>query len=110
MPGRYGTPKAVVIDGIRFASKREAKRYGDLALMQRGKLIADLECQPAFTVEIGGMKFCTYTADFRYRDLGTNRTVVEEVKSTGTRKDPAYRLRRKAAELFFGITVTEILS
>jgi hypothetical protein len=36
----------------------------------------------------------------------TGKVIIEEVKSTGTMKDAAYRLRKKAAELYHGIEVT----
>lgn len=113
MGGRYKAVP-VVIDGLRFASKKEAARYGELCLLQKAGEIKDLECQPAFKVQVGGLHFCTYTADFRYRKLhhpwsSVWVTVIEEVKSSGSRKDAAYRLRRKAAELFHGVEVTEVV-
>jgi hypothetical protein len=35
--------------------------------------------------------------------------IYEEVKSTGSVKDAAYRLRKKAAELYHGVKITEFL-
>lgn len=106
--------QAQTVDGYRFASKKEAKRYGELRLLERAGEIAELVVHPAFDVQIAGRHFCTYTADFAYRVRLSERTkenerIIEEVKSTGTRKDTAYRLRRKAAELAHGITVTEVV-
>ena len=97
------------VDGIVFDSKREAVRYGELKLLVRAGEIGALEIQPSYKVAIGGQHFCTYTADFRYV---TNRgeLVIEETKSTGTQKDAAYRLRKKAAELAYGFKVTEIVA
>ena len=40
-PGKYGNKKTVV-DGITFASKKEARRYGELILLQKGGLISRL--------------------------------------------------------------------
>jgi hypothetical protein len=91
------------LDGIVFASKKEMARYADLKMLEKGKVISNLKLQPAFDVEINGAHFCTYTADFEYEEDG--KIVIEELKSSGTVKDPAYRLRKKAAELFHGITV-----
>jgi len=104
----------ITVDGRRFPSKREAKRYGELMLLQRAGEISDLQLQPAFPVQINGKPFCVYHADFAYKANSSESTkgcerIVEEVKSSGTRKDPSYRLRRKAAELYHGITVEEIL-
>ena len=98
------------VDGIVFDSRREAEHYGELKLRERSGLIRDLQVHPSWDVIIGGMKFCRYTADFIYLDLRTkgHQLVVEDVKSSGTRRDAAYRLRKKAAELAFGFKVTEV--
>jgi hypothetical protein len=106
MPSRFPA-KRTTVDGITFDSKREAKRYGELRLLERAGEIVLLNVQPAFPVEINGKPLCTYTADFAYFDVRKQERVIEDVKSSGTRKDTAYRLRKKAAELFYGFTVTE---
>jgi len=93
--------------GIVFASKKEMKRYAELRLLQRAGEVQDLELQPEFRVSINGEHYCTYTADFAYTEKGER--VVEELKSTGTAKDAAFRLRKKAAELFYGIKVRMII-
>lgn len=124
MGGRYRA-NPVVIDGHRFASGIEATRYGELRLLERAGVIKGLVCHPPYKVSIGSLHFCTYTADFAYqrrallKSPGAGKTtagplyqwlsIVEEVKSKATRKETAYRLRRKAAELFHGITVTEVV-
>lgn len=71
-----------VVDGIRFASKAEAKRYGELKLLQRGKLISDLECQPWFQLVVAGEVISNYVGDFKYFENG--RGVVEDVKGVQT--------------------------
>jgi len=96
------------LDGVVFASKREMMRYAELKNLQRSGVIADLELQPAYPVEIAGKHYCTYTADFRYRETGTGALVIEDIKSSGTTRDTAYRLRVKAAQLFHGIKVREV--
>ena len=98
------------IDGETFDSKREAARYTQLKLMQRAGLIEGLELQPFWIVEINGKRFCRFTADFSYFCKDRNRLVIEDVKSTGTAKDAAYRLRKKAAQLAFGIHVEEVIA
>ena len=95
------------LGGIVFASKKEMKRYAELRLLERAGEVQDLELQPEFRVSINGEHFCTYTADFSYIEKG--QRVIEELKSTGTAKDAAYRLRKKAAELFYGIKVRVII-
>ena len=95
------------LGGVVFASKKEMKRYAELQLLQRAGEVQDLELQPEFRVSINGEHYCTYTADFAYTEHG--QRVIEELKSTGTAKDAAYRLRKKAAELFYGIKVKVII-
>ena len=95
------------MDGVVFASKKELKRYAELRLLQRAGEVQDLELQPEFRVSINGQHYCTYTADFAYTEKGER--VIEELKSTGTVKDAAYRLRKKAAELYYGIKIKVII-
>lgn len=98
------------LDGIVFDSKGEAKRYAELKLAEQAGLIADLIRQPEFPVKIENHHFCTYTADFKYFDVLLDHQVIEDVKSSGTAKDAAYRLRKKAAELYYGIRITPFLT
>lgn len=95
------------LGGVVFASKKEMKRYAELRLLERAGEIRGLELQPEFRVSINDQHFCTYTADFAYTEKGER--IIEELKSTGTAKDAAYRLRKKAAELFYGIKVKVII-
>lgn len=98
------------IDGITFDSKKEATRYATLRLLERAGKIEDLRLQQKFPVEIKGSHFCTYTADFVYWDIALGREVIEDTKSTGTAKDAAYKLRKKAAQLHHNIKIDEVLS
>lgn len=101
-------PERRTMDGIVFASKKEMIRYAELKLLEKAKEIHNLEVQPKFHVSIKDKLFCTYTADFTYLDKN-GMTVIEELKSTGTAKDAAYRLRKKAAELYYGIKINVII-
>lgn len=103
-PHKYRAEK-VTVDGIRFDSKREAKRYEMLMLMAQTGQITNLELQPAFDLhDKSGAKICTYKADFRYRNVkGT--TVVEDAKGF---KTPIYRLKKKWVESEYGITIVEV--
>lgn len=105
------SPKpARTLDGICFDSKREMARYAELKLLERAGEITNLELQPEFRTFIAGKPFCKFTADFSYWRNGGTERVVEDTKSSGTRKDAAFRLRKKAAELQFGFTVVEIVN
>jgi hypothetical protein len=90
----------VVIDGIRFDSKREAARYNELRLLEMAGEIEHLEPHPKFHLQDGfthaGTHYrpITYRADFRYRDCRTGQVVVEDVKG-GPTADAAFRLRMR---------------
>jgi hypothetical protein len=95
----------VEIDGITFASKREARRYGDLLILVRIGEIADLELQPRYPLIVNGEKVATYVADFRYRVVATGSTVVEDVKGVRT---PVYRMKKKLIRALYGVEIVEI--
>ena len=78
------------VDGITFASKREAKRYSELKLLERGKQISGLTLQPRYPLVVNGHKVCTYVGDFLYHERG--KLVCEDTK--GMRTD-AYGIKRK---------------
>lgn len=111
MTSRFPTaPKAErTVDGIVFDSKKEARRYGELKLLQRAGQIKDLKWQVTFPVAIRGKHFCDYKCDFMYFDETRDLLVIEDVKSTGTAADAAYRLRKKAAEIFHDIKIEEVI-
>tara|TARA_Y100000310_G_scaffold185589_1_gene185688 strand:+ start:512 stop:823 length:312 start_codon:yes stop_codon:yes gene_type:complete len=98
----HATPTTV--DGHRFASKREAKRYGELKLMVRTNEIEGLRLQPPYEIKINGMKVCKYIADFTYTDRTTGEAIVEDVKGVRT---PLYNLKRKLMKAVHGIEVLE---
>jgi hypothetical protein len=88
------------VDGIRFDSKREAKRYGELMLLQQGGAISALEVQPRYPLKAHSpdgepVKVADYVGDFEY--LEGNARVCEDVKSAATAKNPVYRLKIKMA-------------
>jgi hypothetical protein len=97
-----------IVDGILFDSKNEMKRYNNLVLLVKSRQISNLKLQPSFPVEINCHHYCTYTADFSYFDCKTEELVIEDVKVAITEKDPAYRLRKKAAELYHGIKIIAV--
>ena len=95
-----------VVDGIRFASQAEARRYGHLKMLERAGRIYDLELQPRFPLLVNAIKVCTYVADFRYRFAGVvGVPVVEDVKGVQT---PIYRLKKKMLLAQDGIIITEV--
>jgi hypothetical protein len=101
---KYGNRKTVM-DGITFASAKEARRYSELKLLERTGWIADLKVQPRFPITVCGIKVCTYVADFQYRDLGVDALIVEDVKGFRT---PEYKLKAKLFRAVHGFPVTEV--
>jgi hypothetical protein len=71
------------IDGIKFASKREAVRYSQLKLLERAGEIRELKLQPRYPIALNGLHVCTYVADFDYLD-GT-RIITEDAKGVKTK-------------------------
>lgn len=69
-------------NGISFASKAEAKRYGELWLLSRSGIISNLTLQPRFPFIVNETKVCDYIGDFRYVEDG--KDVVEDVKGFPT--------------------------
>lgn len=112
---KYGAVPTVV-DGVRFASKAEAKRYGELKLLEKAGIIRGLKLQPAFSILAHGQMVATkpvasYRGDFGYELSYTIngvlhwRPVVEDVKGV---KTPVYRLKKKLVEAQYGIEITEV--
>ena len=102
-----------MVDGIYFDSKREAKRYSELKMMEKAGIINSLKLQPEFKCQIDGKKICTYKADFEYLmvdeegpDGQIGYYIVEDVKGF---KTPVYKLKKKLVEaLFPGTVINEI--
>ena len=72
------------VDGIKFASKREAVRYSQLKLLKRAGEISELRLQPRYPLAVNGFHVCTYVGDFEYIDKGTDRVVTEDAKGVKT--------------------------
>lgn len=106
---KYGA-RSVVIGGIRFPSKREGDRW--LALKIRFVLgeIYSLERQVSYqlapSVKIEGEKRARpalrFTADFRYVDAKTLKTIVEDSKGFA---DKSFRIRQHLMKSVHGIDV-----
>ena len=118
---KYGSRKATV-DGITFDSRKEARRYCELKLLQRAGAIKELELQKTFELipaqrepdtigARGGVKkgkviekSVSYVADFVYTDALGN-TIVEDTKGFRT-KD--YIIKRKLMLYVYGIKIKEV--
>jgi hypothetical protein len=94
------------VDGKKFDSTKESKRYLELkSMVERGE-ISELHEQVKFTFAHNGVKICSYIADFTYNKDG--KEVVEDVKSEMTKKLPVYKMKKKMMVAFFGIEINEV--
>lgn len=94
----------VTIDGIKFDSKAEARRYQELCLLQAAGMIDNLTCHPQYLLlpafqdnEGNKIRAMHYTADFTYLENG--KVIVEDVKTDASRTQ-AYALRVKLFKYF----------
>lgn len=105
--------KKVIVDGIKFDSKKEAKRFTELKLLKRAGLIKELELQktfelqPKYTNNKGEhIRAITYKADFFYYDNKKEQYIVEDTK--GYRTD-VYKLKKKLFEYVYSdFTIKEL--
>ena len=102
--------KKVTYNGIEFDSKKEAKRYAELLLLERAGAISELQLQVKYELlpsqRIDGKvveRPVFYVADFVYKQDG--QTIVEDTKGVKT-KD--YILKRKMLLYFHGIKIKEV--
>lgn len=128
---KYNARKATV-NGEEFDSKKEARRWQQLKLMERAGEIDDLRRQVKYVLipaqrEQSGEVFkrgknngqtkpgrvieheLSYIADFVYLDVNTGKTVVEDAK--GYRDGAAYKifvLKRKLMLWRYGIRIREV--
>lgn len=121
--------KKVIVDGIEFDSTKEARRYGELKLLQRAGRIEDLELQKEYelipaqyeTFERYGKngqrlkdgqrcieRSCVYRADFVYKQDG--QLIVEDTKGYRDPASAAYAkfvIKRKLLLWRYGIRIKE---
>ena len=83
----------VVVDGQKFDSKAEARRYGELKALEKAGEIRGLALHPSLPLEVNGVLVAIYVADFTYYDLKAGKFVVEDVKGYMRRKSKAKRPR-----------------
>lgn len=106
-PRKYRNKK-VIIDGITFDSKLEAKRWGELCLLARAGEIQELERQVRYPLRVNGCLVCTLVVDFRYQTrAGT--LVLEDTKSPATARERSYRIKKKLLMALTGLDITEVM-
>lgn len=112
--------KKVVVDGIKFDSKKEGNRYKELKLMEKSGIISDLrlqvkfELQPSYKFNSKTIRAINYIADFVYQinyadvehpTMLRTKTVVEDTKGYRTE---VYKLKKKMFEYKYSTEIQEI--
>lgn len=98
----------VIIDGIKFDSKKEGARYEELKLLQKAGLITDLERQKRFELQpsfvLNGKRYrpIYYVCDFYYRENG--EWIIEDVKGKQT---DVYKIKKKLLA-YKGLEIKEV--
>lgn len=119
----------ITIDGETFDSRKEARRWQDLRLLEKAGEISDLRRQVKYTlipsqreapivtktgrIKPGKLieKEVSYVADFVYQDTHTGDTIVEDVKGYRDPGSAGYKvfvLKRKMMLYFYGIRIREV--
>lgn len=127
-PNKYHAEK-ITIDGETFDSRKEARRWQDLRLLEKAGEISDLRRQIKYTliptqreapivtktgkIKPGKLieKEVSYVADFVYQDAHTGETIVEDVKGYRDPGSAGYKvfvLKRKMMLYFYGIRIREV--
>ena len=99
--GKYRNA-ATVAGGIRFASRKESRRYAELKLLERAGVVSGLKLQVRYRLAINDVLICAYVCDFEYTENGAR--VVEDVKGF---KTPEYKLKARLMLAIYGIVILE---
>ena len=110
-PSKYGN-EPLEIDGHKFPSRKEARRYAQLKILERAGKISNLqlqvpyELQPAFKHPQTNktIRAIKYVADFVYTDSETGKVHIEDTKGFRTKE---YELKKKMM-LYHGFIIEEI--
>jgi hypothetical protein len=123
--------KPQVVDGIRFASQKEARRYQELKLLEKAGEIRDLVVHPRFPLwahtgvaSDEPVKVGEYRGDFAYEEqvrmgvipaaISTDGVAVvsvewvDRVEDVKGFKTPLYKWKKKHVEAQYGIRIVEI--
>ena len=100
--------KITELDGIKFHSRKESMRYGQLKLYEKGGLISDLRLQvsyeliPKLVINGKTERAIKYIADFVYFDTVHKVEVVEDVKGMIT---DIFKIKYRLMKLIHNIDI-----
>ena len=98
--------KITELDGIKFHSAKEAKRYSELKLLEKGGAICNLRLQvayqliPPMRINNKHYRAICYYADFVY--VENNNTVCEDVKGMQT---DIFKIKMRLMKQVHGIDI-----
>jgi hypothetical protein len=98
--------KITQLDGNRFASLKEARRYTELKLLMQAGEVRELTLQPRYPLVVNGVKVAVYVGDF-YVVWADGTAVLEDVKSPAT-KTAVYRLKKQLMKACYGLEIREV--
>ncbi len=96
---KYKAVKTVV-DGITFASKREAYYYRLYSKMQEAGMIKNLKMQTSLPFTLNGKKMFVYKPDFEFDDKDGHHYI--DVKGFETKE---FKIKKKIIEAFYKIEI-----
>lgn len=103
---KYGG-EPVELDGYRFDSKFEARRYQELVAMESVGLITGLNIHPSYALHVRGVRIGALVPDFVYQRDG--ETVVEDTKSPATARKELYVWKKSHFEIEYGLKISEVI-
>jgi hypothetical protein len=93
----------IEIDGIKFKSKKESRRYVELRMLQKAGEITDLRLQVPYELNEGGAFSYKYLADFVY--IRGGKEVVEDAKGYRTKE---YKKKKRLMKKVHNIEIKEV--
>lgn len=100
----YRNVKKEYVGSIKFDSKKEARRYQELLLMEKADLIGGIRIHPRYIIFPAfiknGKKYrkIEYVADFAYYDKQKGREIVEDTKGFETKE---FKIKHKMFEYIY---------
>lgn len=94
--------KPTLVDGVTFHSKKEARRYEALKVLQAAGKLRELKHQVRFDLRVKGFLVCAYIADFCY--IEDEKQVVEDTKGVRTE---VYQIKKKLMKAVHGLEILE---
>lgn len=94
--------KRCIVDGVKFPSLKEGRRYSELRLMEKAGIISDLQLQVTRKFIVNNITVCSYRSDFEYNLDGKH--IVEDVKG-GNYRTKEFTIKKALMLACFGIEI-----